>query len=215
MRAYDVHLVQLFQNLIGNALKYRSEAPPVIEIRASADAENGRWLFSFATTASVLLPASMSRCSGFSNACIPRRNIQEQALDWRSARSWWSAMAGGSGSNRKRAAELPSSSLCRHETHPQSARNSRIGRSPCGSIQSTDDGACGALAESALTIVDEVVLAIPRSFPHKQFEGATLEQRLAMLQRIAEGTSGFLSRRGGRRAVCGDRARSSCALSRG
>jgi nicotinate (nicotinamide) nucleotide adenylyltransferase len=43
-----------------------------------------------------------------------------------------------------------------------------------------------ALAESALTVVDEVVLAIPRSFPHKQFEGATLEQRIAMLQRIAE-----------------------------
>jgi nicotinate (nicotinamide) nucleotide adenylyltransferase len=43
-----------------------------------------------------------------------------------------------------------------------------------------------ALAESALTLVDEVVLAIPRSFPHKQFEGATLEQRLAMLQSIAQ-----------------------------
>ena len=37
-----------------------------------------------------------------------------------------------------------------------------------------------------MTVVDEVVLAIPRSFPHKQFEGATLEQRLAMLQRIAQ-----------------------------
>jgi nicotinate (nicotinamide) nucleotide adenylyltransferase len=48
-----------------------------------------------------------------------------------------------------------------------------------------------ALAESALTIVDEVVLAIPRSFPHKQFEGATLDQRLAMLKRIAEGHAGF------------------------
>lgn len=48
-----------------------------------------------------------------------------------------------------------------------------------------------ALAESALTMVDEVVLAIPRSFPHKQFEGATLDQRLAMLQRIAEGRAGL------------------------
>ena len=46
MRAYDFHLVQIFQNLIGNALKYRSAAPPVIEIRASAELENGRWLFS-------------------------------------------------------------------------------------------------------------------------------------------------------------------------
>jgi PAS domain S-box-containing protein len=46
VRAYDVHLMQLFQNLVGNALKYRSAAPPVIEISASADTENGRWLFS-------------------------------------------------------------------------------------------------------------------------------------------------------------------------
>jgi PAS domain S-box-containing protein len=46
VRAYDVHLVQLFQNLIGNALKYRSKAPPVIEIRASENGDGARWLFS-------------------------------------------------------------------------------------------------------------------------------------------------------------------------
>jgi light-regulated signal transduction histidine kinase (bacteriophytochrome) len=43
VRAYDVHLVQLFQNLIGNALKYRSTAPPTIEI--SAEPEDGFWRF--------------------------------------------------------------------------------------------------------------------------------------------------------------------------
>lgn len=42
-----------------------------------------------------------------------------------------------------------------------------------------------ALAVAALEVVDEVLLAIPRSFPHKQFEGATLDQRLQMLERIA------------------------------
>jgi nicotinate (nicotinamide) nucleotide adenylyltransferase len=45
-----------------------------------------------------------------------------------------------------------------------------------------------ALATAALDLVDQVILAIPRSFPHKQFEGATLEQRLVMLQRIAGST---------------------------
>jgi PAS domain S-box-containing protein len=32
-----VHLIQLFQNLIGNAIKYRSEASPVVEITAERD----------------------------------------------------------------------------------------------------------------------------------------------------------------------------------
>jgi signal transduction histidine kinase len=39
-----VHLQQLFQNLIGNAIKYRGEEPPAIQISASR--ENGSWLFS-------------------------------------------------------------------------------------------------------------------------------------------------------------------------
>ena len=39
-----VHLLQVFQNLIGNALKYRSEAQPVIEIQAVRSNEN--WRFS-------------------------------------------------------------------------------------------------------------------------------------------------------------------------
>ena len=42
-----------------------------------------------------------------------------------------------------------------------------------------------ALADAALEMVDEVVLAIPRSFPHKQFDGATLDQRIVMMERIA------------------------------
>ena len=40
----EVHLLQLFQNLIGNAIKYKSSEPPVIEISARPD--GGVWLFS-------------------------------------------------------------------------------------------------------------------------------------------------------------------------
>jgi nicotinate-nucleotide adenylyltransferase len=38
-----------------------------------------------------------------------------------------------------------------------------------------------ALAQAASSVVDEVVCVVPRVYPHKQFEGAGLEQRLAML----------------------------------
>jgi signal transduction histidine kinase len=37
-------MAQLFQNLLGNALKFRGKEPPVISVKA--DKENGNWLFS-------------------------------------------------------------------------------------------------------------------------------------------------------------------------
>ncbi len=39
-----------------------------------------------------------------------------------------------------------------------------------------------ALADAASRIVDEVVCVVPRSYPHKEFHGAALEQRIEMLQ---------------------------------
>jgi cytidyltransferase-like protein len=48
-----------------------------------------------------------------------------------------------------------------------------------------------ALARAALDIVDEVLLAIPRAFPHKAYHGATLEQRTRMLERIVRSQSGL------------------------
>jgi len=37
LRVHEVHLTQLFQNLIGNALKYRTDQPPRVRITAEAD----------------------------------------------------------------------------------------------------------------------------------------------------------------------------------
>ena len=48
-----------------------------------------------------------------------------------------------------------------------------------------------ALAEAALSVVDQVVLVLPRWFPHKGFEGASAEQRAQMLRRISEGRPRF------------------------
>ena len=38
-----------------------------------------------------------------------------------------------------------------------------------------------ALAEAARSVVDEVIWAVPRVYPHKLFYGATIEQRVEML----------------------------------
>jgi PAS domain S-box-containing protein len=43
VHAHEIRLVQLLQNLIGNAIKYRSEQPPAIHVQAKLSAEN--WLF--------------------------------------------------------------------------------------------------------------------------------------------------------------------------
>jgi PAS domain S-box-containing protein len=45
VRAEEVMLVQLFQNLIGNAIKYRSRKPPRVHISAEKNGKEG-WLFS-------------------------------------------------------------------------------------------------------------------------------------------------------------------------
>ena len=39
-----------------------------------------------------------------------------------------------------------------------------------------------ALARAAADVVDEVLWVVPREFPHKEYFGATLEQRLEMLK---------------------------------
>jgi nicotinate-nucleotide adenylyltransferase len=41
-----------------------------------------------------------------------------------------------------------------------------------------------ALAEAARAHVDEMVFAIPRAFPHKEYGGASLEHRVEMLRRV-------------------------------
>lgn len=43
-----------------------------------------------------------------------------------------------------------------------------------------------ALAEAALAELDEVVLVLPRSFPHKDYDGASFAQRAEMLRRMVD-----------------------------
>ena len=43
-----------------------------------------------------------------------------------------------------------------------------------------------ALAESALTLVEEVVFVLPRQFPHKSYSGATFVQRVHLLSKTLD-----------------------------
>lgn len=43
-----------------------------------------------------------------------------------------------------------------------------------------------AIAEASLKVCDEVLFVLPRSFPHKEYRGATFEQRLSMLQTLID-----------------------------
>lgn len=48
-----------------------------------------------------------------------------------------------------------------------------------------------ALAHGALRHVDEVVFVLPRVFPHKDYRGATFEDRIEMLLKATEGEPAF------------------------
>src|SRR6266481_5048296 len=48
-----------------------------------------------------------------------------------------------------------------------------------------------AMAESALTVVDEVLFVLPRLFPHKDYTGAGFEKRVELLQAALAGNPRF------------------------
>jgi nicotinate-nucleotide adenylyltransferase len=45
-----------------------------------------------------------------------------------------------------------------------------------------------ALANAALSRADEVLFVVPKMFPHKEYVGASLDERVAMLRAAVEGT---------------------------
>ncbi|HXB75403.1 MAG TPA: PAS domain S-box protein [Candidatus Acidoferrales bacterium] len=54
VRAHHAHLQQLFQNLIGNAIKYRSHEPP--RVRVTATRQPGSWMFAVADNGIGIAP---------------------------------------------------------------------------------------------------------------------------------------------------------------
>ena len=62
LAVHEVHLTQLFQNLIGNALKYRSQQPP--RVRISAEPMDGSWKLAVADNGIGIDPAYQGQIFG-------------------------------------------------------------------------------------------------------------------------------------------------------
>ena len=101
VRADAAQLVQLFQNLIGNALKFHGKRR---RRSTSTPARNeDHWLFSVRDNGIGIDPKYLgSHFSDLPTRCTPASNTQARASAWRSARESWTATAGESGWNRNR-----------------------------------------------------------------------------------------------------------------
>jgi len=62
IRIRRIHLQQLFQNLIGNALKYRSARPPLVHVEARK--QDQHWLFSVSDNGIGIEPQYQERIFG-------------------------------------------------------------------------------------------------------------------------------------------------------
>jgi PAS domain S-box-containing protein len=62
VRVHEAHLVQLLQNLVGNAIKYRGAADPLVEV--SAEPGRGEWIFSVKDNGIGIAPEFHDRIFG-------------------------------------------------------------------------------------------------------------------------------------------------------
>ena len=80
LRTRAVHLRQLFQNLISNAIKYTRERKPVINI--SAEAVGSEWVLPSRITEWASAWSIKTKSLGSSGVFTTRGNIPGRGLDW-------------------------------------------------------------------------------------------------------------------------------------
>lgn len=93
--ADEIQLMQVFQNLIGNALKFHGDTPVTIQIQAEPD--HHMWRFCIQDNGIGLEPSLRNVFSRFFNGYIPAMNIREPALAWQFVNELWNVMVAKSG----------------------------------------------------------------------------------------------------------------------
>jgi hypothetical protein len=97
VRLHQFQLEQLFQNLIGNAIKYRGDDPPRVNVAAVR--HETEWLFSVQDNGIGIEPEQRQKVFGSSNACTALQPTPAPVWVLRSASGLSSAQEGGSGWN--------------------------------------------------------------------------------------------------------------------
>ena len=96
LKVHEGYLIPLFQNLIANAIKYRSEQAPRIHV--SALETDGKLRFAVADNGIGIDPEYHRKFSLPSNGCMASRSPGPGSV-WRFASALWSAMGAASGWN--------------------------------------------------------------------------------------------------------------------
>ena len=121
LQVEEVHLLQLFQNLIENAIKYRGSKAPHIRIESEKE-DDEHWKISFMTTELESLLNTRTRYSESSSDSIRPTSTPGPGSGWRFVRSWSRDMVGEFGLSPEEKGKIlfllhAPRSVAKHPTH--------------------------------------------------------------------------------------------------
>jgi hypothetical protein len=119
-------MVQLMENLIANAIKFRKEEPPSVHV--SAAMVGNEWIFSVKDNGIGIAKEYSDKVFQMFQRLHPRETFPGTAFAWRYARRSWNATAAGYGSSQNPEMAQSSSSLCRLRRRERDLLSEQSGR---------------------------------------------------------------------------------------